>query len=49
MAPVGERRRAEGVIDDDTRISASDVKNVIIWGNHSAMQCPRPPGAVKRP
>jgi malate/lactate dehydrogenase len=37
---VGERSRAEGVIEDETRISASDVKNVIIWGNHSAIQFP---------
>ena len=32
--------RAEGVIEDSTRISASDVNNVIIWGNHSATQYP---------
>jgi malate dehydrogenase len=32
--------RAEGVIEDSSRISASDVSNVIIWGNHSATQYP---------
>ena len=32
--------RAEGVIEDPTRISASEVANVIIWGNHSASQFP---------
>ena len=32
--------RADGVIEDSTRISASDVSNVIIWGNHSATQYP---------
>jgi malate dehydrogenase len=32
--------RAEGVIEDESRISASDVNNVIIWGNHSATQYP---------
>lgn len=32
--------RAEGVIEDSNRISASDVSNVIIWGNHSATQYP---------
>ena len=32
--------RAEGVIEDKSRISASDVNNVIIWGNHSATQYP---------
>jgi len=32
--------RSAGVIEDSRRISASDVKNVIIWGNHSASQFP---------
>jgi malate dehydrogenase len=32
--------RAEGVIEDESRISASDVNNVIIWGHHSATQYP---------
>jgi len=36
----GTGGRADGVIEDTSRISASDVSNVIIWGNHSATQYP---------
>ena len=36
----GTGGRADGVIEDTARISASDVSNVIIWGNHSATQFP---------
>jgi|EP01049_Picozoa_sp_SAG25_P012739 malate dehydrogenase len=32
--------RGQGAIEDSSRISATDVRNVIVWGNHSARQYP---------
>lgn len=33
-------RRRDGVIENASRVSASDVTNVVIWGNHSRTQYP---------
>eukprot|EP01048_Picozoa_sp_COSAG05_P000771 COSAG05_NODE_23_length_31591_cov_92.542995_24_plen_386_part_00 len=40
--------RAQGMIEDSSRVSASAVENVIIWGNHSAKQFPDLNHAVVR-
>jgi len=37
---TGAGGRAEGVVTDTNRVAPNDVKNVIIWGNHSQVQYP---------